>query len=143
MPAFPLPLPASRGACPRCRVPLDRVEVGSLDLEPCTSCRGVFLGAITLHRLLVEDDPRDAAALAEAFGYYAPAIPDLAPPIAWCPSCARPMQRQRLPGSSIRVATCRVDGAWFDRADFAGVIRAVTLGDVLGGPLGVLAGVFR
>jgi Zn-finger nucleic acid-binding protein len=143
MPALPLPASfsrESRGACPRCRVPLDRVEVGSLEVEPCPSCRGVFLGAIALTRLLVEDEPGDADALAAAFGYFAPAIPDLAPPIAWCPSCARPMQRRRLAGAAIRVAACRVHGVWFDRADFAAVVRALTLGDALGGPLGELAG---
>ena len=125
--------------CPRCQDTLDRVRVGSLDLEPCPSCRGVFLGALSLSRMLLEDDPRDAAALASAFGYFAPAIPDLYPPIPWCPSCARPMQRHRLAGASIRAATCRIHGAWFDRADFAGVVRAMTLGDVLRGPLGDLA----
>ena len=127
MPAS-LPLPPSfsresRGACPRCRIPLDRVAVGSLEVEPCPSCRGAFLDAIVLSRILAAPDPLDSAALAIAFGVRAPAIPDLAPPIAWCPSCARPMQRERVAGTPIRLATCRHHGAWLDRADFTALIR--------------------
>jgi Zn-finger nucleic acid-binding protein len=116
----------SRGACPRCRVPLAQRAASRLDLDVCRVCSGVFVEASVLTELLLDGDLDRAIAL-QALGEGPP--PAAAPPAALtCPCCAEVMLERPLGNhAGARVAVCRLHGVWIDRGRMAAVVQVLTV----------------
>lgn len=119
--------------CPRCAsTELVARLIGDVTLDDCPTCRGSFVDAAALHRILNE---RKQTKVHTMLSELAPPgtsgqimIPTVADPngpmYIRCPDCNKHMNRQNFArGSGIVIDVCRSHGTWFDRDELSHVVE--------------------
>ena len=102
------------GYCPRCRGRLEPRAVGSVDLDTCPECHGVFVEAPELSAL-VHDRPTALALAADLAAR--PARAPAKPLRGSCPVCARALSARIVGRLGARALTCKTHGAWFEHGE--------------------------
>ncbi|HEY0375818.1 MAG TPA: zf-TFIIB domain-containing protein [Pyrinomonadaceae bacterium] len=113
-------------SCPRCRVPLEPVAVGSASLEECTRCDGLWVDVASFERIVNEREeraavlgtpsllPKPAAGESERVRY----VP--------CPACGELMNRVNFARcSGVVVDVCKGHGTWFDRDELRQIVEFI------------------
>jgi len=120
---------ASRRSCPECRIPLASSGVGSIQLEQCHRCGGLWL-----QRELFEHIAADREERGEVLG----ALPGAAGKAEVhegniryrpCPDCGNLMNRSNYGRiSGVILDSCREHGLWFDRDELHRVLAFIEAG---------------
>lgn len=119
---------ASPRPCPRCRVEMPVVRVGSAELRECGECGGVWAGAQAFERICAEREEQ-AAVLGSAL----PAPRALRRegelgPVRYvpCPECGVLMNRVNFARcSGVVIDVCREHGSWFDRDELRRIVEFI------------------
>lgn len=116
-------------ACPECRIPLAASTVGSLHLEQCHRCGGLWLPLACFERIAADREargevlgalPGDAARVEvhETAIHYRP-----------CPQCGNLMNRTNYGRiSGVILDACKAHGLWFDRDELRRVLAFIETG---------------
>ncbi|MDP2876325.1 MAG: zf-TFIIB domain-containing protein [Holophaga sp.] len=120
--------PSSHG-CPECRIPLVTQKVGSLQLDQCHRCGGLWLDL-----KLFEEIAADRETQGEVLG----ALPGEGPKgqvfettvrYRPCPACGKFMNRSNYARiSGVVLDTCKEHGIWFDRDELRRVLAFIEVG---------------
>ena len=108
--------------CPVCKEPMIVLELEEVEIDNCTSCRGIWLDEGELELLLEE------AAAAE--NYLASFAVDRQSheKSRKCPICSKRMEKVTAGGDQkIRIDKCKKNhGIWFDRGELEDIIAQTT-----------------
>ena len=118
----------SHQLCPRCRIDMKTVTVGSSTFRECPHCAGLWLDPETLRRICSEQE-KQAAVL----GMSPPAgdAPNQSIPIRYipCPVCQKLMNRVNFAhASNVIVDVCRAHGTWFDKDELRRTVEFIRAG---------------
>jgi Zn-finger nucleic acid-binding protein len=105
--------------CPKCKAPMEQVQVETTEVDRCTSCRGLWFDAL-------EDQDIRGAEGAETLDAATPGAPPASPPAKRrqsaidCPRCKSPMiQMVDRMGRRIQYESCpRCHGKFLDAGEF-------------------------
>ena len=101
--------------CPECRRDLAPVAVGSVILDECLACGGVFVDPPSFERICAE---REQQAVVLKTSFPSPTRTPRAERYWPCPACGRLMNRQNFARlSGVIVDVCKGHGVWFERGE--------------------------
>ena len=120
----------ARERCPRCRVDMSAVAVGSTNLKECPKCEGLWVDATALEQIC-SDREKQAAVLGMAAPVATPAEGDVEQNIRYvpCPECSTLMNRVNFAHCShVIVDVCAQHGTWFDRDELRRIVEFIRAG---------------
>lgn len=124
---------AASSSCPRCRVRLEAIAVGSARLSECARCDGLWVDVEAFERIVSERE--EQAAVLGAAALVAKRTAAGSAPIRYvpCPVCGELMNRVNFARcSGVVVDVCKGHGTWFDRDELRQIVEFIR-----GGGLGV------
>jgi Zn-finger nucleic acid-binding protein len=130
-------LESSARLCPRCRVAMEAVAVGSASLRECARCTGLWVDVESFAQIVNEREQQSAALGAAAIvpkqsGLSAGNEPNKVRYVP-CPQCHQLMNRVNFARcSGVVVDVCKGHGTWFDRDELRRIVEFIQ-----GGGLGV------
>jgi len=113
--------------CPCCRIPLEDMDFGHVQLRDCEECCGVWVETATFQKICADREEQAAV-----LGSPTPVPRDQnSPRRAYlpCPQCGQlmtPTQFSRHSGVIIDI--CRAHGVWFDRDELRRIIEFIRAG---------------
>ncbi len=114
-------------SCPRCRVPLESIAVGSASLRECARCDGLWVDVESFERIVSEREEQSAVLGAAALlpkqgaGGGADAVRYVP-----CPECGQLMNRVNFARcSGVVVDVCKGHGTWFDRDELRRIVEFI------------------
>ena len=116
--------------CPRCRLDMEAVTVGAVNLRECKRCAGLWLDVATMEKICA-DKERQTAILGIPVTISEPATVNLETNIRYipCPACSKLMNRVAFASHSrVIVDVCRGHGTWFDRDELRRVVEFIRAG---------------
>ena len=119
--------------CPRCRVDMNAVIIGSSHLRECPHCEGIWADADTLHQIC-DDREQQAAVLGMAAPVATQESVDLEQNIRYmpCPVCGKLMNRVNFAHCShVIVDVCSQHGTWFDRDELRRIVEFIRAGGLM------------
>ena len=116
--------------CPRCRLALSVVPVGSHTLHECLRCGGLWVKKAAFQDICTSQEEQEAVlgigGEAESAGGSPPGVQRVYVP---CPECGKLMNRKNFAGcSGVVLDWCREHGSWFDRRELQQIITFVRSG---------------
>lgn len=111
--------------CPVCLVPMFIMELDSVEVDHCFSCKGIWLDAGELEELL-----HSAAAKDELLASFT--IVNSTETIRRCPICLSKMNKVEVgeKGTKVLIDSCKKDhGIWFDEGELHEVISNSSRGN--------------
>lgn len=117
--------------CPRCELPLQARQVADVVVDECSGCRGLFLDAVAIDRVLADEHRGRAEALLATLPRSAhhPLPPAGGKMYVKCPSCGTVMNRKLFAtGAGVVVDVCRAHGTFFDAGELPAIIEFVRAG---------------
>jgi Zn-finger nucleic acid-binding protein len=111
-------------SCPQCRAILHAVAVGSVVLDECRSCGGLWVDAESFRKICSEREEQ-----AVLLGFEKPPGGDVGRPPTQkayrpCPECRRLMNRVNYAKvSGVVVDICKGHGVFFDRGELQRIVR--------------------
>ena len=129
LPASPprrrIALRRSRGPCPSCQRPLVQRAAGTVDLDECAACGGIFVDAVELTRVALE--PSTAAMLADSL-HDRPPSPPPNKLRGSCPCCGGALAWRDLPRLSAFAMVCKHHGIWIDARGLLTAAEGLAMG---------------
>jgi Zn-finger nucleic acid-binding protein len=119
---------SSSGDCPRCKVALQRLEIGTISIDECTRCGGFWSDKETFENLCSNHE-QQSAILSFASGVSREIAGPV--PVAYvpCPVCKELMNRSNFARlSGIIIDSCRQHGVWFDKEELPKIIEFINSG---------------
>jgi Zn-finger nucleic acid-binding protein len=113
--------------CPRCRLELKPVLIGSSNLQECPRCEGIWVDGDSLQQIC-SDREKQAAVLGVATPLPAPGSAGLEEKIRYlpCPACKKLMNRVNFAHCShVIVDVCAAHGTWFDRDELRRIVEFI------------------
>ena len=120
---------ATKELCPRCKVDLNAVVVGSTNLRECPRCEGIWVDQASFDQICA-DIEKQSAVLGMATHLPADPVGQIEP-IRYlpCPICAGLMNRVNFAHCShVIVDVCAKHGTWFDRDELRRIIEFIRAG---------------
>jgi Zn-finger nucleic acid-binding protein len=117
-------------SCPRCRVGMQAVEVGTARLRECPKCEGIWADADSL-RQICADREEQAAVLGMPAVLPAGGSVGIETNIRYvpCPACGKLMNRVNFARcSGVVVDVCQQHGTWFDRDELRRIVEFIRAG---------------
>ena len=118
----------AKASCPRCRVGLESIAVGSASLRECARCDGLWVDAESFERIVNEREEQSAVLGAAALlpkqgaGGGGPGEVRYVP----CPQCGELMNRVNFARcSGVVVDVCKGHGTWFDRDELRRIVEFI------------------
>lgn len=117
--------------CPRCRVPMNALVVGTANLRECARCGGIWADADTLRQICT--DREEQASVLGMANHDLP-IPETVPleqQIHYlpCPVCKKLMNRVNFAKCShVVVDVCSRHGTWFDKDELRRIVEFIRAG---------------
>ena len=116
------------GDCPRCRRPLQLVEIDAVRIRECGRCGG-FWSATETFEELCSNSEQQASVLgfigSDAHPHAHPATISYVP----CPDCGELMNRSNFARSSgVIIDICKQHGVWFDADELPKIIAFINKG---------------
>jgi Zn-finger nucleic acid-binding protein len=116
------------GDCPRCKLALQLLEIGSVTIRECTKCGGFWSDTQTFEELCANSE-KQASVLgfigSDAHPHAHPATISYVP----CPDCGQLMNRSNFARSSgVIIDICRDHGIWFDADELPKIIAFINSG---------------
>jgi len=118
------------GDCPRCKIKLQSLKVGTANMRECERCGGFWTSVATFEHLC-EDKEQQSAVLS----YVSDQNHDLSgtAPITYvpCPDCRQLMNRSNFARiSGVIIDLCRHHGVWFDADELPKIISFIDEGGI-------------
>jgi Zn-finger nucleic acid-binding protein len=117
--------------CPECGTDLRPALVGSVTLDECMRCGGIWVDPPSFERICAEREEQ-AVVLATAFPapVHRPLGAAAGPRRYWpCPECRRLMNRQNFAHvSGILVDVCKGHGVWFSHGELRQIVEFIRAG---------------
>ena len=114
--------------CPRCRVDMASISLGTMAMRECEQCLGLWLEVAVFEKICA-----DRVEQAAVLGTASPAPTQQAPSVdvariryAPCPRCGQLMNRINFARcSGVIVDICKGHGTWFDRDELSGIVHFI------------------
>jgi Zn-finger nucleic acid-binding protein len=120
---------APRQRCPRCRVDLQAVVVGTTGLRECPRCDGIWADVDSLKQICADRERQSAVLGAPGM---VPEPKDRTPEVVRyvpCPVCKTLMNRiQFARCSQVIVDVCKQHGTWFDKDELSRIVEFIRNG---------------
>ncbi len=121
---------AAAGECPRCKLNLKTIGIGSIVVRECTKCGGLWTASETFETICA-DQEKQAAVLNfisnAAHPNTDPSVISYVP----CPDCKSLMNRSNFARSSgVIVDMCKRHGVWFDAEELPKIIDFIKKGGI-------------
>ena len=121
---------AGKELCPRCRVEMSAVVVGTTNLRECTRCEGLWVDRASFDQICADREKQSAV-----LGMAAP-VPAAEPGseletirYAPCPVCKQLMNRVNFANCShVIVDICKRHGTWFDKDELRKIVEFIRAG---------------
>jgi Zn-finger nucleic acid-binding protein len=114
--------------CPRCRIDMSSVKLGTMAMRECEQCAGLWVEAAAFEKVCA-DREEQSAVLGAASPAPAPASPSAVMEkvrYAPCPQCGQLMNRINFAHcSGVIVDVCKGHGTWFDRDELSGIVQFI------------------
>lgn len=118
------------GDCPRCKVALQSLKIGTVPIRECERCGGFWSGVEVFEKLCA--DKEQQASVLGFIGSYV--HPNADPPkISYvpCPDCKQLMNRSNFARSSgVIIDLCKPHGVWFDADELPKIIEFIDKGGI-------------
>jgi Zn-finger nucleic acid-binding protein len=114
--------------CPECQQDLTAVRVGSVTLDECGRCGGLWVDTTSFQRICTE---REEQAVVLETGFAPPRQPPPPGPQRYwpCPECRRLMNRQNFARvSGVILDVCRGHGVWFNHGELQRIVAFLRAG---------------
>ncbi len=111
--------------CPECQQHFSPVKVGSVVLDECARCGGLWVDSSSFHRICQETEEQTMVLEGTSSGPETP--PTTVSHRYWpCPECRRLMNRQNFARvSGIIVDVCKGHGVWFNQGELRRIIEFI------------------
>ena len=122
----PAPAQLSVMRCPRCKVDMSAVRIGSQSLRECEKCAGLWLDVPAFEKICA-DREQQAAVLGGASPAPARELrPEQSVRYAPCPQCGQLMNRINFAKcSGVVVDICKGHGTWFDAQELSAIVQFI------------------
>lgn len=118
----------SDAECPRCRNPLETLQIDETTIRACSKCDGVWLGVATFETICA-DSERQSAVLGFLDKRTVRSQPMTKVNYVPCPDCAQLMNRNNFAkASGVIVDICKQHGVWFDADELPAIIGFIQKG---------------
>jgi Zn-finger nucleic acid-binding protein len=112
--------------CPRCRIDMQSLRLGSTTVQECDRCQGLWLNVASFESICANREQQAAvlgsAAVAPSKNAPGPAPVKYVP----CPRCSQLMNRINFARcSGVIVDVCKGHGTWFDRDELSSIIEFI------------------
>lgn len=112
--------------CPRCKVDMSSVTIGSQAMRECEQCAGLWVEVAAFEKICADREQQAAvlggASPAPAHSLQAEQKIRYAP----CPQCAQLMNRINFARcSGVIVDICKGHGTWFDRDELSAIVQFI------------------
>lgn len=113
------------GNCPRCKIPLQLLEIDTVSIRECNKCGGFWSNVATFEELCANSE-KQSSVLGFIAGDAHPNAHPQAISYVPCPDCSQLMNRSNFARSSgIIIDTCRDHGIWFDADELPKIISFI------------------
>ena len=113
--------------CPLCRIPLEELSLGHIQLRDCQKCCGIWVDTATFQKICA-DREEQAAVLGSPTAILRVENSPRRAYIA-CPRCGELMTPTQFSRSSgVIIDICRAHGVWFDREELRRIIEFIRSG---------------
>jgi Zn-finger nucleic acid-binding protein len=115
------------GDCPRCKLPLNPLQISEISLLECQKCGGFWSDADTFENICAEKE-QQANVLFFVQNKHFPKN-SIAINYVPCPDCKQLMNRSNFARSSgVIIDICKQHGVWFDAEELPKIIEFIRLG---------------
>lgn len=116
------------GSCPRCKIDLEFLTIGSSSIRECTRCGGFWTSSATFENICASREEQSAVLTfirSDAHPSVHPSSISYVP----CPDCSQLMNRSNFARSSgVIIDMCRDHGVWFDADELPKIIDFINKG---------------
>lgn len=116
------------GNCPRCKRPLESLQIEATQMRECMRCGGIWTDAGTFESICADKEQQSAVLSfihAQTFESQADAPISYVP----CPECKQLMNRSNFARSSgVIIDLCKQHGVWFDADELPRIIEFIDKG---------------
>lgn len=119
---------AAKRSCPRCRIELGSVKVGTASLRECERCGGLWVDIASFEKICAEREQQSAVLGAATPAPKGSQSFDAANRVRYvpCPRCNQLMNRVNFAHcSGIVVDVCKGHGTWFDRDELQQIVEFI------------------
>lgn len=112
--------------CPRCKVDMSSIKIGSQTMRECEQCAGLWVEVAVFEKICA-DREQQAAVLGGASPAPAHSLRE-EPRIQYspCPHCGQLMNRINFARcSGVIVDVCKGHGTWFDRDELSAIVQFI------------------
>ena len=117
--------------CPRCRVDMKSIMLGTIAMRECEQCLGLWVEVAAFEKICA-DREEQSAVLGTASpipGRQAPSANTESIRYAPCPQCGQLMNRINFARcSGVIVDICKGHGTWFDRDELSSIVQFIRSG---------------
>ena len=116
------------GDCPRCKLPLNLLQIGSTDLRECEKCDGIWADVTTFEGICANSEKQSAVL---GFIGRRTSKAEMLTKISYvrCPDCGELMNRNNFARSSgVIVDICKRHGVWFDVDELPKIVDFIQKG---------------
>jgi Zn-finger nucleic acid-binding protein len=117
--------------CPSCHKLMGAARVGTLSLDECTACSGVWVSARLFEQLCADREAQSAIVHGGALRGQTAAAPGVELRVRYrpCPRCRKLMNRVNFAsGAKVVLDICREHGTFFDRDELHRVVTFIQAG---------------
>lgn len=112
--------------CPRCKIDMSSVQIGSQTMRECQKCAGLWLDVATFEKICA-DREQQAAVLGGASPAPSHELqPEQKIRYVPCPQCGQLMNRMNFAKcSGVVVDVCKGHGTWFDAQELSSIVQFI------------------
>jgi Zn-finger nucleic acid-binding protein len=117
--------------CPKCKVAMNRVQLGKTSMTECPQCEGLWVDVASFKEICADREEQSVVLGAAALQPLPPINPDdmLNFHYVKCPQCAGIMNRVNFARcSGVIIDVCGQHGSWFDRDELRRIIEFIRNG---------------
>jgi len=117
--------------CPRCRVNMASITLGSVAIRECEKCLGLWVEVAAFEKICADREEQSAVLgiAAPAPAHQAPSADMARVSYAPCPQCHQLMNRINFAHcSGVIIDVCKGHGTWFDRDELSGIVQFIRAG---------------
>ncbi len=119
---------ADPGECPRCKIKLQSLKIGTVPIRECERCGG-FWSDVQTFEGICSNKEQQASVLGFSDSYVHPDTVRPAVSYVPCPDCKQLMNRSNFARSSgVIVDLCKQHGVWFDAGELPKIIDFIEKG---------------
>lgn len=116
--------------CPRCRVLMERITLGTTSLRECKDCDGLWVDVASFEQICANREQQSAVLGAAQFASAQRSVSTQSHVrYVPCPQCGQLMNRVNFARcSGVIVDVCKGHGTWFDRDELAEIVEFIRAG---------------